>query len=160
MSRSLFRSKTLPDIRPVQRADMPTLINLIADHAAFERQQVDKAHLAHALPDCFFGDDACARVLVAECGGELVGYGTASVEFSTWRAACFLHLDCLYLAPQSRGFGLGTRMLAAFANVARAQNLGWMEWQTPDWNEDAARFYRRNDAVGQAKLRFSKQISG
>jgi len=96
---------------------------------------------------------------VAGRGGELVGYGAASIEFSTWKAACFLHLDCLYLAQQSRGAGLGARMLAAFENLARQQNLGWMEWQTPDWNIDAARFYERNGARALPKLRFAKTLS-
>ena len=147
------------EIRTAVPDDLPRLIDLIADHADFERQKVNRAHLAENLPRYLFGADARLSVMVAGRGGELVGYGAASIEFSTWKAACFLHLDCLYLAPQSRGAGLGARMLAAFENLARQQNLGWMEWQTPDWNIDAARFYERNGARALPKLRFAKTLS-
>ena len=130
------------EIRTAVPNDLPRLIDLIADHADFERQKVNRAHLAENLPRYLFGADARLSVMVAGRGGKLVGYGAAS-----------------YLAPQSRGAGLGARMLAAFENLARQQNLGWMEWQTPDWNIDAARFYERNGARALPKLRFAKTLS-
>ncbi|WP_406278278.1 hypothetical protein OHT93_36785 [Streptomyces sp. NBC_00191] len=45
---------------------------------------------------------APARVwcLLADCGGELIGYATYNLEFSTWLAAEYVHLDCLFAAER------------------------------------------------------------
>lgn len=39
--------------------------------------------------------------------------------------------------------------------LARALGLGHVEWQTPDWNEGAIRFYDRLGATARPKLRYA-----
>lgn len=46
------------EIRTAVPNDLPRLIDLIADHADFERQKVNRAHLAENLPLYLFGADA------------------------------------------------------------------------------------------------------
>jgi GNAT superfamily N-acetyltransferase len=45
-------------------------------------------------------------------------------------------------------------LLAAVADLARRSGCAQIQWQTPEWNEDAARFYRRAGAVEKPKRRF------
>lgn len=147
-------------IRPVRPGDFDALIDLINDHAAFERAAVDRNHLRETLPRHIFGKVPCAIVLVAVCGRDIVGYLSASTEFSTWNAAEYLHMDCLYLTPDCRGKGVGRMLMQAAAHYADECGLGWMEWQTPDWNEDAIRFYERCGAAAKSKFRFSLAVEG
>lgn len=147
-------------IRPVRRSDLDALIDLIADHAAFERAEVDRNHLRGALPHHIFGEEVRAIILVAVEGRDIVGYLSASTEFSTWKAAEYLHMDCLYLTPDCRGKGAGRMLMDAAARFAHERGLGWMEWQTPDWNADAIRFYARLGAVAKSKVRFSLAVEG
>lgn len=145
-------------IRPVRRSDLDVLIDLITDHAAFERAEVDRNHLRGALPQHIFGEAPRAVIWGAVSGCDLVGYLSASTEFSTWKAAEYLHMDCLYLTPECRGKGAGRMLMDTAARYADERGLGWMEWQTPDWNTDAIRFYARSGAVVKSKVRFSLAV--
>jgi GNAT superfamily N-acetyltransferase len=45
-------------------------------------------------------------------------------------------------------------LLQAAIEEARRQQIDHLEWQTPAWNEDAIRFYRRQGASHANKVRF------
>ena len=147
-------------IRSVRADDLDALIDLVADHAAFERAEVDRIHLWGALPQHIFGEAPRAIILIAVLGRDIVGYLSASTEFSTWKAAEYLHMDCLYLTPECRGKGAGRMLMDAATQYAHERGLGWMEWQTPDWNTDAIGFYARLGAVAKSKVRFSLAVDG
>ena len=95
---------------------------------------------------------------VAESEHSLSGYATATIDFSTWRAAPFMHLDCLFVRGAHRGQGVGRRLMQAVIEKARVRGIQELQWQTPDWNTDADRFYRRIGAIARAKLRYSLQL--
>ena len=83
------------------------------------------------------------------------GYATATVDFSTWRAAPYLHMDCLFVRAEYRGRGMGALLLHAVLDHARAHRLGEVQWQTPSWNVDAQRFYGRHRAGSSSKTRYT-----
>ena len=84
-----------------------------------------------------------------------MGYATWSLEFSTWRAAEYVHVDCLYLDASCRGQGLGRCVMESIAQRAAVLGATHLEWQTPEWNEDAARFYDSLGARSAVKRRFT-----
>lgn len=90
----------------------------------------------------------------ARADGQVLGYATASCEFSTWAARDYLHMDCLYVRESARNRGVGADLLQAVVDRARRLGLAELQWQTPDWNVDAIRFYRRHGAVAKGKQRF------
>ncbi|MCY0934063.1 GNAT family N-acetyltransferase [Streptomyces sp. H34-S4] len=67
-------------------------------------------------------------------------------------------MDCLYLTEEARGHGLGAALMDEVAALARGLGLGHVEWQTPDWNEGAIRFYDRLRATGKPKLRYALPV--
>lgn len=146
-------------IRPAGPEDVEGLAWLCAEHAAFEGSatRIDALwpqRLAQALARRHFW------VWLAETqnDGELIGYASATQDYATLSAASFLHMDCLYLRAQARGFGLGQQLMAAVQACARAQGCQQLQWQTPIWNEAAACFYRRQGAHMLPKQRFTLQI--
>lgn len=96
---------------------------------------------------------------MAARGDERVGYASWSLEASTWQAAEYAHLDCLYLREDERGRGTGRLLLRAVEAEARAAGAGELQWQTPAWNQDAIRFYRRHGAQEAAKARFTLPLA-
>lgn len=140
-------------VRPFLPPDLPDVLDLCAEHAAYERSGFDRAGCAAGLGDALSA--AVPRLLcrVAEADG-IVGYATATIDFSTWRAREFLHMDCLYVRAAQRGAGIGARLLAALRDEACARGIDEMQWQTPDWNAGAARFYRRLGAAEAHRLRY------
>jgi GNAT superfamily N-acetyltransferase len=149
-------------IRDAETTDVPQLIALMAAHAEFEQADFDPAGLDQRLIDTLISDSARASCLVAAhggpTGGVLVGYATVMPEYSTWAGSEFLHMDTLFVDEAYRGHGLGARLMTAV--IGRAEHLGLTEvqWQTPEWNRDAVRFYERLGARGTTKIRFHQRV--
>jgi GNAT superfamily N-acetyltransferase len=146
-------------VRGARPSDIHQLIHLIKDHAAYERADPPSPDLGDRLPAMIFGERARLHILVAETGDAVVGYASASLEASTWHAAEYLHLDCLYLAEGARGGGVGALMLDSVRALALELGASHVEWQTPEWNEGAIRFYDRSAAVRRSKQRYSLALS-
>ncbi|MFJ8477696.1 GNAT family N-acetyltransferase [Kitasatospora sp. NPDC094011] len=145
-------------IRPATAADLPAIARLCADHAAFERAAPVPADLAARLAPALFSARPRAWCLVVDRDGEpgeLIGYATYSREFSTWQATDHVHLDCLFVTEAHRGEGWGRALLDAVRDAATALGATQLQWQTPDWNTDAIRFYHRAGARARSKVRFS-----
>ncbi len=142
-------------VRPAAPRDLPRIVALAEDHAAYERAVLDPTGLAERLELALFDAPARALAWVAEIDGRLVGYASGALEFSTWEAREFLHLDCLYLDAAARGHGLGSALLSVICAEARSRGLGTVQWWTPAWNADAIRFYERQGARAVARSRFT-----
>ncbi|MFJ6796756.1 GNAT family N-acetyltransferase [Streptomyces sp. NPDC091268] len=147
-------------VRPARPEDLPRLVELIREHIAYERSASRPAGLADRLGPQLFAEGARMRVLLAESpDGAVAGYAACSAEFSFWDARHYLHMDCLYLAAEARGHGLGAALMEGVAGLARELGLDRVEWQTPDWNEGAIRFYDRLGATGRPKLRYALPVT-
>jgi len=145
-------------VRRVSRQDLAALVVMCGEHARYERATLVAAGMAERLARALFAPSPRLHAWVAEAHGELLGYATATVEFSTWQAREFLHMDCLFVREGRRGDGVGVSLLAAVIAAARHTGCAEIQWQTPDWNADAARFYRRAGASEKPKRRFFLQL--
>ncbi|MGW0933188.1 N-acetyltransferase family protein [Streptomyces sp. NPDC002644] len=145
-------------IRPATPADLPTIARLCADHAAFERAEPVPADLAARLERLLFPSRPRAWCLVTESRNEVIGYATFSLEFSTWQATEHAHLDCLFIAEPHRGGGRGHALFSAVKDAAASHGAAHLQWQTPDWNTDAIRFYHRAGAQARPKVRFTLPV--
>lgn len=140
-------------IRPAREADLDALLVLCAEHAEYERASFDADFARRNLGRFLFAESPRARCIVIDFDGTLAGYTTYSLEFSTWRAAEFVHMDCLFVRASHRNRGLGLQLMQAVIDAARERGT-WIEWQTPTWNADAMRFYDRLGATRSEKARY------
>lgn len=143
-------------IRRVQPDELPALLGLMAEHAAFEGGEASAQ--AEPLSRALFQLPARLFVWVAWDGVTLLGYAAASREYGAWRGGEHLHMDCLFVSAAARNRGLGLRLAQAVMDFAAAETLAEVQWQTPAWNLDAVRFYQRLGAVGNDKVRFSLRL--
>lgn len=141
-------------LRPVEPADLPQLVALCAEHAAFEQAAFAENGQAARLAVYLFGPRPAAYGLVVAREDELLGFATYMPEFSTWDAAYYLHLDCLYLRPELRDRGVGRRVMNAIGHEAHRLGCWLIQWQTPAFNTNAIAFYRRLGATEKQKVRF------
>lgn len=145
-------------IRPAERSDLNLLCLLISEHAEYERADAPLTGLAERLEALLFGERRRVHALIATCGAEVVGYATWSLEASTWQGTEYAHMDCLYLREGRRGDGIGRQLFERVASDAAVAEAKELQWQTPDWNEGATRFYRRLGASSQTKRRFTIRL--
>ncbi|MCX4528714.1 MULTISPECIES: GNAT family N-acetyltransferase [unclassified Streptomyces] len=153
--------RAAPVVRPARPEDLPRLVQLVDEHVAYERSAPRPPGLAGRLGPQLFAEGARLWVLLAETpDGTVAGYAACSAEFAFWDARHYLHMDCLYLAEDARGHGLGAALMEGVAGLARELGLDQVQWQTPDWNEGAIRFYDRLGATGTAKRRYGWEVPG
>lgn len=141
-------------IRFAEKADMPQIIALCAAHAAYEKSAYDPAGKEERLASALFGERPLLYCLVAEKAGKLLGYATYMYQYSTWDAEQYVYMDCLYLHDAYRSQGIGKELMLAIKETANSSGCQLIQWQTPDFNEGAIRFYQRMGAYAKAKERF------
>ena len=124
------------------------------EHADYERAPFADRERTEALGSLLL-DDPRVAAWVVEGENELAGFATVSLELSTWDAARYLHLDCLYLRPNYRGEKLGDALMRTAAAFALEHDAVNLQWQTPNRNRHAMRFYRSLGATNTAKERFT-----
>ncbi|KFE62925.1 GNAT family N-acetyltransferase [Hyalangium minutum] len=128
-------------IRSATPADIPGILQLIRALADYEKLShqvvVDEARLREHL----FGPCPYAEVLLAEDGGQLVGYALFFHTYSTFLGQPSLYLEDLFVLPSHRGGGFGKGLLARLARLAVERNCGRFEWMVLDWNTPAIQFY-------------------
>jgi GNAT superfamily N-acetyltransferase len=146
-------------VRPALPGDVDAMIELCSEHAQFERTRYESPGKAAHLSAALFDPQPRLFAWLALIEGRPVGYATASPVYSTWSACGYLHMDCLFVRSKQRRAGIGAALLECAVALARQQGYREMQWQTPDWNVHACRFYRRHGAVEQLKLRFVLGIS-
>lgn len=146
-----------PIIRFAKPEDFTQLIELVKSHAIFEEADALETRNLNQLKDYIF-KTSVLKCLVAEQNSELIGYATFLKQFSTWDANYYVYLDCLYLNEKTRGKGLGTTIMEKVKTYASSENCKIIQWQTPDFNENAIKFYNKIGAKSLSKERFTWTI--
>ena len=149
---------TSPKLRALAVQDVPALLELMREHAIYEHAAWPSRDREPGLKHWFLGDGP-ARCWVVEADKTLVGFASVNLELSSWDAAGYLHLDCLYIREGFRGRGLGRQLMACVAREALERRAVNLQWQTPEWNVDALRFYERLGATHSKKYRFTLEGS-
>jgi GNAT superfamily N-acetyltransferase len=92
--------------------------------------------------------------LVVEIDAQLIGYATYMKQFSTWDSKFYVYMDCLFLNDLCRGLGIGEQLMHRIKIESVKLDCELIQWQTPDFNEGAIRFYNRIGASSKTKERF------
>ncbi|MTD12998.1 GNAT family N-acetyltransferase [Nakamurella sp. YIM 132087] len=140
---------TDPRITAATPADVPAIVGMVHELAAYEKLPQD-CHLEESqLTAALFGDSPAAFALVArETGGrDPVGFALWFLNFSTWEGVHGIYLEDLYVQPGARGSGLGKALLVRLAEIAVERGYARVEWSVLDWNTPSIDFYRAFGAV-------------
>lgn len=129
-------------IRPAVEDDVPLILTFIRELAEYEKLRHEAVATEEQIRQSLFGPRPYAEVVFAELDGEPVGFALFFHNFSTFVGKPGLYLEDLYVRPAFRGRGVGKRLLAHLAAIAKERGCGRMEWFVLDWNEPAIRFYR------------------
>jgi GNAT superfamily N-acetyltransferase len=141
-------------IRKAIVEDINTIIELCIEHAAYEQANYNPSGKAEKLAAMLFCSNPELYCIVAECESKVIGYTTFSKECSTWNAAYYTYMDCLFLKGAYRGFGIGEALVNKVIEHSKQNNTNHIEWQTPSFNKRAIKFYERIGATANEKFRF------
>jgi GNAT superfamily N-acetyltransferase len=135
---------TAPDrlaLRPATAADVPTILALIRGIAEYERLSHEVEATEALLREHGFGRRPVYEAIVAERDGRAVGFALYFFSFSTFKARPTLYLEDLFVVPEERRAGIGSRLLTRLAQIAVERHCGRMEWSVLDWNTPARDLY-------------------
>ena len=144
-------STSIPEftIRSASIEDCELILGFIKELAEYEKLSHEVVASVETLQQSLFGDQAYARVLIADYQETAVAYALYFHNFSTFTGRPGIYLEDIYVKPALRGRGFGKCLLAYIAQLAVEGNCTRVEWSVLDWNEPSIQFYR---SIGAAPL--------
>lgn len=145
-------------IRPIEKTELSRLVELCEAHAIYEKSEYSNIGKAEKLGLDLFGKSPKLFCLIAESDSKIVGYATYMKQYATWDAEEYIYMDCLFIEEEVRGFGLGEMLIRRIQSEAKKLNCSLIQWQTPDFNTRAMKFYKRIGASSKSKERFFLEV--
>ncbi len=132
-------------IRLATEKDMPEVLNLIKELAQFEMEPEAVEVTVEELIKDGFSEEPQFICFVAEINNKIDGMALAYLRYSTWKGVV-LHLEDLIIKKESRGLGLGTKLLDKVVKYAHEIAVKRVCWEVLDWNKPAIDFYNKKGA--------------
>jgi GNAT superfamily N-acetyltransferase len=128
-------------IRKATPTDLPQLVAMIQALATHhgDAATVSEASLARDL----FGPQPWIQMLVAETAATLTAYLALTQLARLQWGQRGMDIHHLYVAESQRGTGLGSEMIAAAIETARAQDCAYLTVTALETNAEAQGFYLR-----------------
>ena len=132
-------------IREGSKADLPRVLELIKELAAFEKAPHEVINTVEQMEKDGFGPTPIYGLFVAETEDGIVGISIYYWRYSTWKAKR-LYLEDIIVTERMRGRGIGKQLFERTMQHALDQDCSGMTWQVLDWNEPAMNFYKKYGA--------------
>jgi len=133
-------------IRKIEERDFPALIALFKEFALFEKLPEKMTNSEEQM----LGEKEFLTGFVAvNNADEILGYVTYFFGYYTWIGKS-LYMDDLYVRPDFRGAGVGTKLINEVIAFAKAENCKKLRWQVSEWNQPAIDFYKSLGATVDA----------
>jgi GNAT superfamily N-acetyltransferase len=130
------------NIRKGTPNDIPAVLDLIRELAAYEKAPHEVTVTASQMQAWGFGEEKLFDFFVAEYEGVVIGLALYYFKYSTWKGKC-LFLEDIIVNEGFRRHGAGSLLFEAVRAVANELKVGRMEWQVLEWNESAIQFYKK-----------------
>ena len=136
------------NIRPAEPRDVPALIAMVLELAAYENAPEQAIATEADFTRDLFGESPRVHALVVEVSGEVVAYAFYFLNYSTWLGRHGIYLEDLYVRPAFRGQGYGKALLIRLAQECVEKGYGRLDWSVLDWNTPSRDFYAALGAKG------------
>jgi GNAT superfamily N-acetyltransferase len=127
-------------VRAIERKDRAQWESLWRAYLVFYRAQWSD-EVANTTFARIFDPLEPVHALVAERGGELIGFTHYLFQRSTWLLNSQCYLQDLYVEETTRGGGLGRALIAAVVDAAKQAGATRVHWNTHETNAVARRLY-------------------
>ena len=125
-------------IREIESGDFSSLIELFAEFAHFEKLPERMVNSVERMQN---EKDWLNGFVAVDDMGRICGYATWFFAYYTWYGKS-MYMDDLYVRPELRGNGIGTKLINSVIDKAKETNCRKLRWQVSGWNETAIDFYK------------------
>jgi len=121
--------------------DAALIVKLVRELTEYQQQPLDNVHLTEAdiLRDSF-GPAPRIETILAEVEGKPCGFVVFFHNYSTWAGRHGIYLLDVYVRDWARGLGVGRRLMAEMAALARERGSTKLDLSVLAWNP-AREFY-------------------
>ena len=131
-------------IREAKRQDMPQVLDLIKELAAYENASQEVEIGLKDLEEEGF-DNGNFKCFVADVEGKIEGMALVYFRFSTWKGRT-VHLEDLIVRASMRGTGLGGALYQKVVEYGYDNGVKRVEWVVSEGNKNAIEFYENTGA--------------
>lgn len=131
-------------IREAKREDMPQVLDLIKELAAYENASNEVEIDVKDLEKEGF-DEGNFKCFVADVDGKLEGMALVYFRFSTWKGRT-VHLEDLIVRESMRGTGMGGALYQRVVKYGYENGVRRVEWVVSEGNKNAIEFYENTGA--------------
>lgn len=131
-------------IRQAERKDMPQVLDLIRELAAYENASNEVEIEVKDLEKEGF-DEGNFKCFVADVNGKIEGMALVYFRFSTWKGRT-VHLEDLIVRASMRGTGLGGALYRKVVEYGHENGVRRVEWVVSEGNKNAIEFYENTGA--------------
>lgn len=118
--------------------DFDTLVSLFHEFALFEKLPEKMINTVERMKE---EKDFINGFVVKDQRNKIVGYVTFFFAYYTWTGKS-LYMDDLYVRPEYRGKGLGSKLINKVIDFAQKNKCNKRRWQVSNWNHPAIGFYK------------------
>ena len=134
-------------IRPGDKKDAQSILNLIIELAIFEKEPTAvKITVDDLLCDGFSENPKFKTFVAEEPDGTIIGMTLFYERYSTWKGKA-LHLEDLMVTETKRGIGAGKKLYGSVMKYAQENGFKRVAWEVLDWNVNAIEFYKNTKAT-------------
>lgn len=125
-------------IRKIDERDYFVLISLFKEFALFEKLP---EKMTNSVEQMLREKEYLTGFVAVNDVDEILGYATYFFGYYTWIGKS-LYMDDLYVRPNFRGAGVGTKLIKEVIAFAKAEKCKKLRWQVSEWNQPAIDFYK------------------
>jgi GNAT superfamily N-acetyltransferase len=132
-------------LRKATESDLPVVLDLIKELAAFERAPNEVTVTLEELKNDGFEKNPVYEIILAENNTEVLGMAFYFYAYSTWKGKC-IYLEDIIVREALRGKKIGKLLFEAVIMRCKEVNAKRLMWQVLDWNIPAIDFYKKYSA--------------
>ena len=129
-------------VRPARPGDGPLLLSFIRMLAAYEHLEHEVVATPADLEKWIMQEHKAEALFALDAGGREVGFALYFTSYSTFAGRPGIYLEDLFVLPECRARGHGTRLLDELARITIERGYARLEWSCLNWNHSSLDFYR------------------
>lgn len=139
----MMAKKAEHGIRLATADDVGEILRLIRAIADYHEQSHYVLTSDEELLAAGFSEPGKFSALVAEAGGQIIGFVSYTVNYSIWLGCDYMYIDDLFVDEGYRGDSVGEALMRAAKAHCQRIGLSRMKWEVNPGNVRARQFYER-----------------
>lgn len=135
------------EIKPVDHNNFDDFLQLVDKLAEYEKLMPPDKDAKKRLKNDAFSKNPRYEAYLVEKDNQYIGYIILILTYSSFLALPTLYIEDIFLLPEQRQNGYGTKMFDFCKKIANEKKCGRIEWHVLDWNKPAINFYNKQKAV-------------